>query len=598
LRGDYNLAMCPAESRFFRGMKACYELSMLNMDRVGCELHPKEVPYDTAFVGMGIGGGFSSTQELHVLNYPEAMACPDKQKWLGAIDEEHERMLKHQVFEAVKIKDLPVGTKAIDSTWAMKKKANGTYRARLAARGFKQVEGVHYDPDSKSSPVVCDSSVRVMFVLATMAQWPIHVVDVKGAFLHGEFQDGEEIYMKVPQGFEQYYSAEEEWLKLLRTLYGLIQAAIAFWRKLVLAFIKIGFTRCKADPCVFYKWTANGIVIWVVVIDDCAGTGPEKELLESKAALKEIFDCDDQGIMTEYIGCKIERGSGYMKILQPVLIQSFKDEFDVDLSMPLATPAAPGQVLRKGELDTTPHQQFTYRSGVGKLIHAVKWSRVECLNAVRELARHMGGGNSEHMKAMLRCMGYMLQTPKRGLVLKPGVKWDGNKDFEFVIKGRSDANYAACPDTRRSVTGFTVFLFEAPTENKCNMQNWVVLSVTEAETASATSCVQSMLFHYRLLTSLGLKVKLPMVLEVDNKGAKDLANNWSAGGRMRHVDVREYFLRDLKEDGMVVVKWISTEENSSDLFTKNLYGPAFEKHAATYVGVDEYMQYYDGSNTD
>jgi hypothetical protein len=306
-----------------------------------------------------------------------------------------------------------------------------------------------------------------------------------------------------------------------------------------------------------------------------------------------VFDCDDQGPMKEYIGCKIEynKVEGYMKILQPVLIQSFKDEFDIDLSEPVATPAVPGQVLRKGELDTTPQQQFKYRSGVGKLIHSVKWSRVECLNAVRELARHMGTGNSEHIKAMKRCMSYMLQTPERGLVLKPGVKWDGDREREFVITGRSDANYASCPDTRRSVSGYSVFLFDAPTENKCNMQNWVVLSVTEAELVSATSCAQSMLFHYRLLRSLGMKVKLPMVLEVDNKGAKDLTNNWSAGGRMRHVDVRQFFLRDLKEDGLVVVKWISTDDNSSDLFTKNLYGPAFEKHAATFVGVDQYMQY-------
>jgi len=80
-----------------------------------------------------------------------------------------------------------------------------------------------------------------------------------------------------------------------------------------------------------------------------------------------------------------------------------------------------------------------------------------------------------------------------------------------------------------------------------------------------------------------------MILQVDNKGAKDLVNNWSVGGRMRHVEVREFFLRDLKEDGIIKVEWISTADNSADLFTKNLSGPEFEKHAATYVGFDEYM---------
>jgi hypothetical protein len=128
----------------------------------------------------------------------------------------------------------------------------------------------------------------------------------------------------------------------------------------------------------------------------------------------------------------------------------------------------------------------------------------------------MGLCNSEHMAAMKRCMSYLLITEKRGLLLKPAVAW-GGKDHVFVITGRSDSNFAACPDTRRSVIGYQVFVHMAPTENKCNMLNWVVLSVTEAELAAATSCAQSMLFHYRLLNSLGFNVQLPMILEVDNK---------------------------------------------------------------------------------
>jgi hypothetical protein len=42
-----------------------------------------------------------------------------------------------------------------------------------------------------------------------------------------------------------------------------------------------------------------------------------------------------------------------------------------------------------------------------------------------------------------------------------------------------------------------------------------------------------------VLESMGLNVKLPMALEIDNKGAVDLANNWSIGGRTRHVDARQ-----------------------------------------------------------
>ena len=67
-----------------------------------------------------------------------------------------------------------------------------------------------------------------------------------------------------------------------------------------------------------------------------------------------------------------------------------------------------------------------------------------------------------------------------------------------------------------------------------------------------------------------------MILEVNNKGTKDLANNWSIRGQMQHIDTRNYFLCELKEQGIIKTKWRSGSENSSDLFTKNLAGPTFE----------------------
>lgn len=143
--------------------------------------------------------------------------------------------------------------KIITSTWAMKKKSKGVYRARLAARGFEQQEGIHYDSTNTSSPVVNDITIRVFLILAIMAKWHVEVVDVKGAFLHGEFEDGEIIHMEIPKGFERFYKKNTV-LKLKKTLYGLIQAAIAFWRKVVLMFASIGFKRSKADPCLYYKW--------------------------------------------------------------------------------------------------------------------------------------------------------------------------------------------------------------------------------------------------------------------------------------------------------------------------------------------------------
>ena len=105
---------------------------------------------------------------------------------------------------------------------------------------------------------------------------------------------------------------------------------------------------------------------------------------------------------------------------------------------------------------------------------------------------------------------------------------------------------------------------------------------------SAVQCAQDMMYVKRVLEGMELKVRLPMVLNIDNSGAIDLANNWSAGGRTRHMETRMFFLRQLKEENILVCKWISGTENPVDMFTKNLAGPAFIKHAKVFTGEDEY----------
>jgi hypothetical protein len=123
---------------------------------------------------------------------------------------------------------------------------------------------------------------------------------------------------------------------------------------------------------------------------------------------------------------------------------------------------------------------------------------------------------------------------------------------------------------------------------KSKMQGKAAVSVTEAEAIAATECAQDMVFTMHVMESIGLKVKKPMILEVDNKGAVDLANNWSSAGRTRHIAPKITFLRELKEEGVLKVKWTSNDNMSSDIFTKNVGGTDFKKHMKAYVGEDEY----------
>ena len=55
----------------------------------------------------------------------------------------------------------------------------------------------------------------------------------------------------------------------------------------------------------------------------------------------------------------------------------------------------------------------------------------------------------------------------------------------------------------------------------------------------------------KLIESMKVKVRKPMIIYSDNRGAVDLVNGWSVGGGTKHIDVRIMFLRELKEDSII-----------------------------------------------
>ena len=87
-----------------------------------------------------------------------------------------------------------------------------------------------------------------------------------------------------------------------------------------------------------------------------------------------------------------------------------------------------------------------------------------------------------------------------------------------------------------------------------------------------------------------LKVQLPIIVEVGNKGAVDLSNGWSSSGGTNHVHVRMIFVRELKEEGVEKVTQVPTAENESDLFTKNAESKTFNKYVKTFCDSDEYCE--------
>jgi hypothetical protein len=120
----------------------------------------------------------------------------DRLEWEAAMRDEVDRLIRRGTWRVVK---RPTGVNIVGSKWVfrLKKNANGeiqTYRARLVAQGFTQVEGVDYF--DTYSPVAKLASICTILALAARLDWEIHQVDVRSAYLYGELTPDEVIYMR------------------------------------------------------------------------------------------------------------------------------------------------------------------------------------------------------------------------------------------------------------------------------------------------------------------------------------------------------------------------------------------------------------------
>ena len=162
----------------------CLELMRM---RVQCCKTIMTRSLSTSRLVLGIGGGFTNTLELKVMKYHEAVNGPDGKAWKTKVKKEHNRRMASGISEPVQINDLPKGTKLINMMWVMKRKSNGTLHGQVNVRGFRQVDGEHYNGNGISAPVTNTMMKKMVLMLMLMQGGIAHVVNMKGGFLYGKF---------------------------------------------------------------------------------------------------------------------------------------------------------------------------------------------------------------------------------------------------------------------------------------------------------------------------------------------------------------------------------------------------------------------------
>ncbi len=328
-------------------------------------------------------------------------------------------------------------------------------------------------------------------------------------------------------------------------------------------------------------------------VDDNILIGTEEAIEDTISHLKAkglvMKETDD---LKDYLSCQILFSNDGQSawVGQPHLISNLQKKFGdrVSRKKTYRTPGTPGYHCIQ---NTDPNMALPaelhkdYRSGVGMLLYLVKHSRPDIANSVRELSKVLDCATSDAYNEMLRVIKFVLDTRTLGLKICP----IGDKDMPWVLVMFCDSDYAGDTDTRKSVSGYILFVKGVPVAWRSKAQSTVTLSSSEAEWISLSEAVKEIMFVLQLLQTMKIKVQLPVTVLVDNVGAIFMSSNVTTSPRTKHVDIHTKFIRQYTEDGTVKIIFVRSKSNRSDIMTKNVQGDLYDKHASHLV-VPKYSQ--------
>lgn len=126
------------------------------------------------------------------------------------------------------------------------------------------------------------------------------------------------------------------------------------------------------------------------------------------------------------------------------------------------------------------------------------------------------------------------------------------------------------PYKPQTPTGYVVKMGTGAISWASRLQTIVALSTTEAEYVSAVAASQEILWLRNLFTELGFNITEGLPLCIDNQSALSVAKNPEHHGRMKHLDLRFYWLRKVVASGQITLRYVPTASMPADVLTKAL----------------------------
>ncbi|GJR18254.1 ribonuclease H-like domain-containing protein [Tanacetum coccineum] len=374
-------------------------------------------------------------------------------------------------------------------------------------------------------------------VIARVISTQFHQLDVKNAFLHGSLS--ETVYMHQPPGFRDPRHPDHICL-LQRSLYGLKQAPRAWFQR-------------------FAAYAAR--------VDDIVLTASSTALLQRIiASLHAEFSMTDLGPLNYFLGVSVTRNTSGMFLSQQKYATEVLERAGMLTCNPCRTPVdTDSKLAAAGDPVSDP---TLYRRLAGALQY-LTFTRPDISYAVQQVCLFMHDPREPHFSALKRILRYVRGTLTSGLQLYSSTT--------SSLVAYSDADWAGCPTTRRSTSGYCVFLGNNLLSWSSKRQFTLSRSSAEAEYRGVANAVAETCWLRNLLRELHTPLSTATIVYCDNVSAVYLSSNPVQHQRTKHIEIDIHFVRDLVTTGHIRVLHVPSRYQYADIFTKGLPAALFDE---------------------
>ncbi|CAN6454768.1 unnamed protein product [Victoria cruziana] len=383
--------------------------------------------------------------------------------------------------------------------------------------------------------------------------------------------------MCLPPGYEK----SGRCCKLKKSLYGLKQSPRAWFERLRVVMRDLGYNQGNGDHTLLIKITNNKVNILLIYVDDMVIAGDdEMEIKKLKKRLADEFDLKDLGKLRYFFGVEFVRSKeGLVMCQRKYTIDLLKETRKLGCRPTSTLVEHNYKMSIKDGKTLSKKEKEVYQRLVGKLIY-LTLTRPDITYAVNLVSQFMHVPTDIHLQATEGIFCYLKKHPNKRLLF--------TKSSDMRIEGYSDADWAGSIDTRRSTTGYCIYLGGNLIIWRSKRQTVCARSSADAEYRVVAMKTADLLWLKILLRDIGIRVDEPMKIFCDNKIAINLANNPIMHNKIKYMKIDWHFIRENIDSKELILPYVRSEDQVADVFTKWLSCGVFERNISTLSMFDIY----------